>query len=79
MINGRVHNRGGCHGDECEYHRRSDHRRSWHPQYVDQHRHQQKAAADAHNCSDKPDDESDPPDRDGGDINARAFEAQLQG
>src|SRR5262249_30758202 len=43
-----------------------------------QHGHQQEPSADAHDRSDEADDKSDPQDGDRGDINARAFEAQLE-
>ena len=45
---------------------------------VDQHRHQQEAAADAHDGADEADDEADPPDRDRRDVDLRALEPDLE-
>src|SRR5262249_57971423 len=73
-----MHDRGGGHGHQREDHRRANDRRGGHPQHVDQHRYQQKSAADAHNGSDKADDKPDAPDRDRGDVDARALEPQLE-
>ena len=73
-----VHHRRRRHGDEREHHRGADHRRGRHAQEIDQHRHQQEAAADAHDRADEADDEADRPDRNGGHVDLRALEAQLE-
>src|SRR5262249_43069429 len=66
------------HGDQRQYHLGADDGRGRHPQDVDQHRHQQEPAADAHDGADEADDEADAPDRDRRDVDARALEPQLE-
>ena len=78
MVGRRVHHRRRGHGDEGEHHRGADHGRGRHAQEIDQHRHQQEPAADAHDRADEADDESDGPDRDRRDVDARALEAHLE-
>ena len=70
--------RGRRHGEKCQDHRRADHRRRRHPQQVDQHRHEQKTAADAHDRADEAYDETDDHDRDRGYVDFRSFEPHLQ-
>ena len=78
VVGGGVHHRRRRHGDQRQHHRGADHGRGRHPQEIDQHRHQQEAAADAHDGADEADDEADRPDRDGRDVDLRALEPHLQ-
>ena len=59
VIGRRMHDDGDRHGDEREDQRGADHDRGRHPHDVDQRRHHQEAAADAHEGRDELDDEAD--------------------
>ena len=48
-------------------------------QQIDQHRNEQKSAADTHDRADEADEEADRQDRNGGHVDARPFEAEFEG
>src|SRR5215208_136334 len=74
MVGHRVQHGGEHHGDQREHHRGADHGRGRYPQQIDQQRHQDETAADAHHGAEEPDDEPDHHDRDDRQVDLRALE-----
>ena len=78
MIGDRMQHGGEHHGDQRQHHRGADHGRGRHPQQIDHQRHQDEAAADAHDRADEADHEADHDDGNHGEIDLGALEAHLQ-